>query len=106
MTERITHTGPLWCWTTPAAPAAWFFITLDGAAGAALAATTVMRRLEGLGPRGFGSVKVESQIGDSCWTTSAFPAKDVGGYMLPVKAAVRKAARIVAGDMVTVQLRF
>jgi Domain of unknown function (DUF1905) len=106
LTERITHTGPLWRWTTPAAPAAWFFITIDGAAGEVLAATAVMRRMEGLGPRGFGSIKVMAEIGSSRWSTSVFPAKDVGGYMLPIKAAVRKTEGLVEGDAVALTLCF
>jgi hypothetical protein len=105
MLEVITHTAPLWRWTTAAAPAAWFFITIDGEAGEALAATALMRKLEG-GARGFGSIKVTAQIGDSRWNTSVFPSNEVGGYMLPVKLAVRKAEGIVEGDAVEVRLEF
>ena len=53
--------------------------------------------------RGFGSVRVESTIGDVTWRTSVFPMKD-GGYILPVKAEVRRKAGIAAGDEVTVEL--
>ena len=105
MTEQLTHTAALWRWTSASAPAAWFFVTIDGAAGEALAATALMRRLEGMS-RGFGAIKVTAQIGDTRWTTSVFPAKDVGGYMLPVKAAVRKAEGIGEGDAVTLTLVF
>jgi Domain of unknown function (DUF1905) len=106
MTEHLTHTAPLWRWTTAAAPAAWYFITIDGAAGDTLAATALMRRLEGLGSRGFGSIKVTAQIGDTRWSTSVFPSKEVGGYMLPVKAAVRKAEGIDEGQAVKLTLEF
>jgi len=102
MTETITHTGPLWRWTTPAAPAVWHFITIDGAAGEALSATALMRRLEGLS-RGFGSIKVVATIGDSSFKTSVFPSKELG-WLLPVKAAVRKAEGIGEGDAVEVVL--
>ena len=37
------------------------------------------------------------------WTTSIFPQKS-GGYVLPVKAAVRRDAGIAAGDAVTVSI--
>jgi hypothetical protein len=104
MTERLTHTGPLWRWTTPAAPAAWFFITIDGAAGEALSGTALMRRLEGAA-KGFGSIKVAARIGDTGFTTSVFPSKETG-WLLPVKAAVRKAEGLSEGDAVEVVLEF
>jgi arginine/ornithine N-succinyltransferase beta subunit len=104
LTERITHTGPLWRWTTASAPAAWHFITIDGAAGEALGATALMRRLEGLA-KGFGSLRVEARIGDSAFKTSVFPSRELG-WLLPVKAAVRKAEGIGEGDAVTVELAF
>ena len=47
MHEQVCHTGPLWRWTTPGAPAAWHFVTIDGAAGEALSGTALMRRMEG-----------------------------------------------------------
>jgi Domain of unknown function (DUF1905) len=104
--ELVRHTAPLWRWTTSAALAAWYFITIDGEAGEVLAATALMRRLEGLGSRGFGSIKVTAQIGETRWSTSLFPSKEVGGFMLPVKAAVRKAEHIDEGDAVELTLEF
>ena len=102
MTERVAHTGPLWRWTTPAAPTAWHFITIDGEAGEALSGTALMRRMErSLG--GFGSLKVTATIGDSTFRTSLFPSKELG-WLLPVKASVRKAEGIGEGDAVQVIL--
>ena len=105
MTERITHTGPLWRWTTPSAPAAWHFVTIDGGAGEALSATAIMRRLEGLS-RGFGSLKVSVTIGETTFKTSVFPSKEQRGWLLPVKASVRKAERLAEGDAVELSLEF
>lgn len=102
MTEQLDHTGPLWRWTAPSGPAAWHFVTIDGVAGNALSATALMRRLEG-GTRGFGSLKVRATIGESTFSTSVFPSKELG-WLLPVKASVRKAERLVAGDHIAVQL--
>ena len=62
----------------------------------------LMRRLEGGRKRGWGSMKVRATVGDTDWATSIFPAKEMGGWLLPVKAAVRKAEGLVAGDMVRV----
>lgn len=104
MTETFHHTGPLWLWTTGKAPASWHFITIDGEAGDAIMATSVMRRLVGGRSRGFGSMKVTATIGGTSWSTSIFRVKDVGGWLLPVKASVRKAEGIAAGDLVAVRL--
>ena len=105
MTETITHTGPLWRWTSPAAPAAWHFITIDGAAGEELSATALMRRMEGLA-RGFGSVKVVAAIGATTFKTSVFPNNEQQGWLLPVKAAVRQAEGLGEGDVARVTLDF
>ena len=104
MTETITHTGPLWRWTTPSAPGAWHFITIDGEAGEALSGTAIMRRMEG-NSRGFGSIKVVATIGGSTFKTSVFPSKETG-WLLPVKASVRKAEGLGEEDLVRVLLEF
>jgi Domain of unknown function (DUF1905) len=102
MTEQITHTGPLWRWTSSTGTGTWHFLTIDGAAGEALSGTALMRRLEkSIG--GFGSLKVVARIGDSTFRTSLFPSKELG-WLLPVKAAVRKAEGVSEGDVVEVVL--
>ena len=106
--EELTATAQLWLWHGPEGTAAWHFLTLDGETAETIAAHAAMRRLE-FGPqagraRGFGSVKVDAQIGDSCWTTSVFPSKAHDGFLLPVKRAIRKAEDLAAGDAVTVRL--
>jgi hypothetical protein len=102
MTERITHTGTLWRWTSASGTGAWHFVTIDGDAGEALSGTALMRRLEkSIG--GFGSLKVTARIGDSLFKTSLFPSKSLG-WMLPVKASVRKAEGVSEGDLVEVVL--
>jgi hypothetical protein len=47
-------------------------------------------------------IPVSAQIGATRWTTSLFP-KD-GGYLVPVKAAVRQSEGLVVGDTVLVRL--
>ena len=101
MTERLTHTGTLWRWTGGNG-GAWHFVTIDGEAGESLSGTALMRRLErSIG--GFGSLKVQARIGDSRFATSVFPSKSEG-WILPVKASVRKAEGIGEGDAVEVLL--
>jgi len=43
-------------------------------------------------------------IGNSTWTTSVFPDRSRGCYVLPVKKAVRKAEDIDIGDAATVKV--
>ncbi|MEN9682764.1 MAG: hypothetical protein RLZZ427_515 [Pseudomonadota bacterium] len=103
MMERLTHTGRLWRWTG-GTNGTWHFVTIDGAAGEMLSGTALMRRLEQtIG--GFGSLKVRAQIGDSAFATSVFPSKNAG-WLLPVKASVRRAEDLAEGDTVIVNLEF
>lgn len=55
--------------------------------------------------RGFGSIKVNVKINDIQWQTSIFPdSKKSGTYFLPLKADVRKKAKISDGDTITFTL--
>ena len=92
----ITVTSLLWIWKGDAA-GRWYFITLPEEEAGEI-------RAQAFGsPRGFGSVRVEATIGEVAWRTSVFPLNS-GGYLLPVKAAVRRDTGIAAGDEVTVIL--
>ena len=96
-------TGPLWLWRgtakdgTPTSTA-WHFVTIDGAVADAIRAASPGRSAA------WGSVYVTVSIGDTRWQTSVFPSKNVSGYLLPVKAAVRKAQKLAEGDVVTLQI--
>jgi hypothetical protein len=92
----IAFTSLLWIWRGEAA-GRWYFVTVPEA-------QSVEIKAHGFeSPRGFGSVKVEARIGLVTWRTSVFPLNS-GGYVLPIKAEVRKQAGIGAGDEVTVAL--
>ena len=92
----IEVTSLLWIWKGEAA-GRWYFITVPEEHSAEI-------RAHAFGsPRGFGSVRVEAAIGDVTWRTSVFPLNS-GGYVLPIKAAVRRDAGISAGDQVTVSI--
>ncbi|EHJ62001.1 DUF1905 domain-containing protein [Novosphingobium pentaromativorans] len=105
LVETLTHTGPLWRWTGESGSGTWHFLTIDGEAGEALSGTAVMRKLEGTS-RGFGSIKVKARIGESAFATSVFPSRSGNGWLLPIKAAVRKAEGLAEGDIVEVMLEF
>ena len=51
---------------------------------------------------GWGCVPVEACVAGEAFRTSLFPRD--GGYMLPVKAAVRKATGVVLDDVVAVEM--
>lgn len=76
----------------------WHFLTLPKNQAAEI------RGLFGDVARGWGSLPVRVTVGASTWTTSIFPDKKSGSYLLPVKATVRKAEGIVAGDTVSFRL--
>ena len=102
-TETLSFTAPLSVWRTEKYGDIGY-VTIDGAAAEAISAHELMRRLELGRRRGFGSVKVEAAIGGSRWSTSVFPL-NAGGYLLLVKAEIRKRAGLSAGDEVTVALK-
>ena len=76
--------------------AAWYFVTLQPDLAA-----EINRFSAGL-KGGWGSVKVDVTIGATSWRTSIFPSDD--SYVLPVKAAVRKAEGLDHGSAVDVTL--
>jgi hypothetical protein len=53
---------------------------------------------------GWGSVRVTAKIGSTKWTTSIFPDKALGTFLLPLKAQVRKAEDLFDGSEVNVEL--
>lgn len=105
MTETHSFRAKIWLWTTDKAPASWHFVTIEGEVAEAIHVLALMRRLENGRKRGWGAMKVRATIGDTDWETSIFPAKDVGGWLLPIKAAVRKAEGLSLGDEIAVTVR-
>jgi len=61
-----------------------------------------IREVAAIATYGWGVIPVEARIGEIAFETSLFP-KD-GGYLLPLKDAVRKPHRLSAGDDVTVAM--
>ena len=89
----LEFTGDVWHWR---GPAPFHFVTVPDEQCAAL--SEVARAVT----YGWGMVPVRARIGSTEWTTSLWP-KD-GGYVLPVKDAVRRAEQIDLGDVVTAWL--
>lgn len=93
--------APLWRWNG-ANQGNWFFVTIDGTLADSIAAHAFVRRLETGRRRGFGSVKVRATIGDATWQTSVFP--DKRGWILPIKAAVRRSQSLNEGMAARIKL--
>lgn len=97
---RVTGSVWLWLWQgSDGAPAkgSWYFLTIDGETAEAIRAAAV-------NAAAWGSVYVEATIGSTTWRTSLFPSKQAGGWLLPLKAAVRKAKKIAEGSVVEAEL--
>lgn len=91
----FTFHAPLWLWKEGAT---WHFITVPEEPSAAIKSFAPDAK------RGFGSVRVKVSIGSSRWQTSVFPSKETGGYVLPIKKAVRTAEGLGIGDEAEVTL--
>jgi len=91
----IIVTGPLWLWSGESG--SWHFMTIPADLSDEIRAHCLAEL------RGFKSAGVEARINGVSWRTSVFPVKS-GGYILPVKAEVRRKADIAAGDEVRLEL--
>jgi len=90
---RWAFAGELWYWR---GPSPFHFITVPQDASADL------RAMSSVVSYGWGVIPVSGRIGATHFETSLFP-KD-GGYVVPIKDAVRKAEGLALGDGVTVEL--
>jgi hypothetical protein len=90
---RIEFSGQVFTWRGPA-PFFYVAVPEDGCREIAAIASAVTY--------GWGMIPVRVRIGATEWKTSLFP-KD-GGYLVPLKDAVRKAEGIGDRDEVTVRL--
>ena len=90
---ELAFSGELWFWR---GPAPWHFVTVPDEESATL---------EEISPAvtyGWGMVPATVRVGGSEWATSLWP-KD-GGYIVPLKAWVRRAEELEVGDIVEVSL--
>jgi hypothetical protein len=76
----------------------WHFANLPARPSARI------RAIFGATARGWGSIRVRLRIGDTEWATSLFPDRKSKTYLFMIKAAVRKAEDIGAGDSITVKV--
>jgi hypothetical protein len=89
----LRFSGEIWYWR---GPAPFHFVTVPDPESSALESASALVTY------GWGMIPVGAQIGRTRWTTSLWP-KD-GGYVVPLKTAVRKAEELDVGDTVTLRL--
>ena len=92
-TIDIEFAGELWHWR---GPAPYHFITVPEEACVGLRAVSAVVSY------GWGMIPVRVRIGDSEWDTSLFPKE--GGYVVPIKDAIRNAEGLAEGDLALVEL--
>ncbi len=96
MKNKYTFVAEMWLY--PGMAGNWHFVSLPTKEG-----IYIKKTFSALSP-GWGSLRVEAQVGKTKWKTSIFPDKKRGTYLLPVKSAVRKFEDIHAGDKFKITL--
>ena len=90
---RFVFTGRVIEWR---GPSPYYFVPVPDEESADI------REVAALASYGWGVIPVEATVGEVVFTTSLFP-KD-GGYLLPLKNAVRKPRGLAADDEVRVEM--
>ena len=94
--DRYEFRGELWEYD---GPAAWHFVSLP------TEVADDIREQVAPNASAVGSIPVKATIGSTRWTTSLFPDKARGTYLLPIKKDVRNTEDLEAGDVVLVSLQ-
>jgi hypothetical protein len=90
---ELAFTGPVIEWR---GPAPYYFVRVPDEESADI------REVAAMATYGWGVIPVEARVGEVAFETSLFP-KD-GGYLLPLKNAVRKPQGLGSGDEVAVEM--
>ena len=90
---ELTFSGEVWYWR---GPSPFHFVTVPAEESQDI--HEVARDVT----YGWGCIPVTGRVGKTSFQTSLFP-KD-GGYIVPLKVAVRRPERIELGDVVEVRL--
>lgn len=95
MAKAYSFRAKIWMY---AGAAAWHFVTLPPKMAEEI--ETIFKGIQ----KSFGSIRVEAAIGKNSWNTSIFKDTKSNSYVLPLKAEIRKKAKIKAGDIVSVKI--
>ena len=90
-----TIKSKVWLWT---GKGAWHFVTVDQAI------SEEIKNMFGYLSAGWGSIAAKLTICQTTWKTSLFPDKNRNGYLIPIKAEVRKKEQIKEGDEVEIKI--
>ena len=90
----VTIVGVVFEWR---GPAPFHFVRVPDAEAEAI------RELAAIVSYGWGVIPVRGWVGETEFTTSLFPRE--GGYLVPLKDAVRRAEGVELGDDVAIRLR-
>jgi uncharacterized protein DUF1905 len=90
---ELEFSGEIWFWR---GPSPFHFVTVPEEQSMDIEAVS------GEVSYGWGCIPVTARLGKTNFTTSLFP-KD-GGYVVPIKASVRKSEKLDLGDVVRLQL--
>lgn len=90
---KISFSGEIWYWRGPA-PFHFISVPPEGC--------ELLHAASRFVTYGWGMIPVKARIGATEWRTSLWP-KD-GGYLLPVRADVRKAESLGEGDMAEAEI--
>lgn len=90
---QLTFDGPVWYWR---GPAPYHFVTVPDAEAAAIA------EVASAVTYGWGMIPAAVRVGDTEFTTALWPKN--GGYIVPLKDAVRRDEGIDVDDVVEVTL--
>ena len=83
--KKYSFRGKIWKYK---GPSGWHFITLPKAL------STRIRKSHGFSEEGWGRLKATALVKDCKWQTSIWFDSKAISYLLPIKASVRKAAKI------------
>jgi hypothetical protein len=90
---EFEFSGEIWFWK---GPSPFHFVTVPREASDEIHDAAAMLTY------GWGVIPVTVTIGRTTWTTSLFPKDEL--YVVPIKAAIRKAEHLELGDTVALHM--
>ncbi len=102
MSDTVTAQLPLKRWQGE--KAVYHLVSLTGESAETIATHAIMQKLEFGQRRGFGSVKVMAQIGETRWKSSVFPQNKQSEWILLVSKKVMRAEDLAPDEIVEVTL--
>lgn len=93
--KKYSFKGKVWKYK---GPAGWYFVTLPKNL------SKTIRQHHGLSEEGWGRLKANASIKDCKWQTAIWFDSKFMSYLLPIKASVRRTAKLDTGSSISVTL--